>query len=223
LEYRDESLILKDPQNNELNLRIQYSDSNSKSTGRIVSVFCPYIILNKTGQDLYLSAKSLMTGNRITAGQGNQVHNVEKLQPILFSFSTFEPLRSRAHIKVKDSDWSRAISFEAVGSSYMTRLPSAAGIDTLLGIDIQEGLGKYYLSKVVTISPRFVLQNRMREDMVFGQSGNSTPVLLKKGEILPLLKLHTDPDHDDYQMSIKLSHMLGSWYFCFYLGRILLV
>jgi vacuolar protein sorting-associated protein 13A/C len=209
LEYRDESLVLKDSIGNELTLRVHYNDS--KSSGRTVSIFSPYIILNKTGQDMFFSAKSFMTSNRLTAGQGKQTHNGESLDPILFSYSTFEPLRSRAHIKMRDSDWSRAISFEAVGSSYMVRLPAAGGLDNLLGIDIQEGMGKYYFSKVITISPRFILQNRMQEDLSFGQAGNLSPQLLKANSTVSLIKLRTDPDHDDYQLSVRLSNMLGSW------------
>jgi vacuolar protein sorting-associated protein 13A/C len=209
LEYRDENLVLKDSLGNDLTLRVQYNDS--KSMGRTVSIFSPYIILNKTGQDMFFSAKSFMTSNRLTAGQSKQSHNGEKIDPLLFSYSTFEPLRSRAHIKMRDSEWSRAISFEAVGSSYMVRLPALGGLDNLLGVDIQEGNGKYYCSKVITINPRFIIQNRLNEDVSFGQAGNNSPQVIKADSTIALLKLRTDPDHDDYQLSIRLSNMLSSW------------
>jgi vacuolar protein sorting-associated protein 13A/C len=51
----------------ELTLKINYSDL--ATTGRMVSIFCPYLILNKTGVDLCFSSKSLITSNRLTAGQ----------------------------------------------------------------------------------------------------------------------------------------------------------
>lgn len=210
MEYRDERLVLKDPVGNELTLRVKYTDS--KSTGRIVTIFCPYLIVNKTGLNVYFSARSLMTANRITAGQSRQTHGGERLEPILFSYATFEPVRSRAHLKTDDSEWSKPISFEAVGTSYMVGLHSTGGLDTLLGVDVQEGHGKYYLSKVVTIKPRFMLWNCMKDDISFEQIDGLAPVLLKSSQKMPLMKLKTNPDHDDYQLSIRLANMLGSWF-----------
>jgi vacuolar protein sorting-associated protein 13A/C len=206
LEYRDDSLVMQDKQGNELTLRIQYSDS--VQTGRIVSVYCPYIIINRTDIDLFFSSKSFMTGTRVTAGQVN--HN-RTVSPILFSFSNYEPLRSRAHVKVKDSDWSPSISFEAVGASYHLSLPSSGEMDTLLGIDIQEGTGKTYLSKIVTFSPRFVLKNCLDEDLTFGKAGSISPTLLKANNTHKLLKLRTDPNQDEYQLCVRLTNMLSSW------------
>ena len=109
LEYRDEHLMLEDGSGNQLALRISYTDS--RKSGRLVSIVCPYLIINKTGVDMQFSAKSLLGSNRLSAGQGPQTHSTEKIEPIMFSFATLEPLRSRAMIKMVDSEWGRVNQF----------------------------------------------------------------------------------------------------------------
>ena len=105
LEYRDEYLILEEATGSQLTLRVFYTDS--RQSGRLVTVLCPYWIINKTGVDMQFSAKSLLSSNRLTAGQGSQNHSTDIIEPIMFSYSTLEPLRSRALIKMIDSEWSR--------------------------------------------------------------------------------------------------------------------
>ena len=209
LEYRDEVLVLKDANGNELTLRVLYTDS--KKNGRVVSIMSPYLIINRTGMDLFFSAKSLLTSNRATAGQSQQDHMAEKIEPILFSYSTLEPVRSRALVKSLDSEWSRAVSFEAVGSAFMLNLAAVGGRDILLGIDVKEGMGKYHLSKIVTVSPRFILRNNLDLDISYSQAGVLTPYILKAGQVLPVMKLLTSPDHDDYHMCVRFTNTLSAW------------
>jgi vacuolar protein sorting-associated protein 13A/C len=73
------------------------------------------------------------------------------VHPLLFAYSQFEPLQSRAQIKVADSDWSKPLSFEGVGSAFsisVTKDKMGNPGEIQLGVDIQEGTGKYYLTKV---------------------------------------------------------------------------
>lgn len=93
----------------------------------------------------------------------------------------------------------------------MVNLPSVGGKDALVGIDIQEGQGKYHMSKVITIGPRFFLRNKFSQDLSFAQSGVLQPKVLKPGQVVPLMKLHTNPEHDDYHLCVRFSNMLGAW------------
>ncbi|KAJ3332775.1 hypothetical protein HDU91_003040, partial [Kappamyces sp. JEL0680] len=181
-------------------------------TGRVVSILAPYLIINKTGLDMFFSAKSLMTANRLTAGQGhNQNHSQENVEPIMFSYSTLDPLRSRAQMKIADSEWSKPVSFEAVGSEFFVNVPAMGGKDVLLGIDIQEGAGKYHMSKIVKVSPRFMLRNKLDRDLSFGQAGVLSPTSLRVDQVKPLMKLYTNPEHDDYHMCVRFADMLSAW------------
>jgi vacuolar protein sorting-associated protein 13A/C len=114
-------------------------------------------------------------------------------------------------VKALDSDWSKPVSFEAVGSAFMLNLSAIGGRDILLGFDVAEGLGKYHLSKIVTVSPRFILRNNLNQDISYGQAGVLTPYILKAGQILPVMKLLTSQDHDDYHMCVRFTSTLSAW------------
>jgi vacuolar protein sorting-associated protein 13A/C len=98
LEYRDTSICLIDSQGRELYLKLNYNDSTQ--SGRMVSVFCPYLVLNRSGIDLYFSSKSLVTNNRLTAGQEKQNHGLLNVEPILFSYSSHEPGKSKGNLGI---------------------------------------------------------------------------------------------------------------------------
>ncbi|KAI8897799.1 hypothetical protein BC833DRAFT_643759 [Globomyces pollinis-pini] len=206
LEYRDEHLVVKDKNQAQLTLQVKYDDSNSN--GRVVSIYSPYLIVNKTSLDMFFSASSLISTNRLTAGQGRP-RDKDVIEPLMFSYSNFEPLRSRAQVRTRESEWSKAMSFETVGSSFRVVLPVKGGVSLYLGGHIEEGLGKFYMSKVVTFSPRFMIQNNMDVDMMFGQMNILEPITLKSGECLPLLRLRNDTDV--HELNIKFATMLSNW------------
>lgn len=93
----------------------------------------------------------------------------------------------------------------------MIKLATTGGRDILLGLDVQEGLGKYHKTKIVKVGPRFILRNNLDQDISFGQSGVLTPRTLKSNQIMPLLKLLTSPEHDDYHLCVRYTSMLSAW------------
>lgn len=102
LGYRDEDITINDQEDRPLRLRLKYSNS-LKLGCRRVTIYSPYVILNKTGLNMIFSAKSIITSSRIAAGQASstsRIPNSDKLDPFMFSYSSLEPLRSRAQIKV---------------------------------------------------------------------------------------------------------------------------
>ena len=104
----------------------------------------------------------------------------------MFSFPT-EDKKNRALIKVGDSGWSKPQSFDAIGSTYAVTLPSAQSrSDMHIGISVAEGEGKYQLSKVVTIAPRFILKNKLKEEINIREPGSSDWMSVKDGDLLPL-------------------------------------
>jgi vacuolar protein sorting-associated protein 13A/C len=112
--------------------------------------------------------------------------DTHKPMPFMFSFPT-EDKKNRALIKVGDSDWSKPQSFDAIGSTYAVTLPSTkARADMHIGITIAEGEGKYNLSKIATIAPRFIIKNKIKEDINIREPGSSDWMSLKDGALLPL-------------------------------------
>ncbi|KAJ3052099.1 hypothetical protein HK097_006900 [Rhizophlyctis rosea] len=211
LEYRDETLTLFDNSARELKLKIKYSDRLAVG-GRKVTIYSPYVLLNKTGLDMYFSARSLLATSRYAAGQGTRrPKKGDTIEPFMFSYSNFEPLRSRAQVKVEDSEWSKPVSFEAVGSSYDVAIPAPTrGLEYRMGVTITEGEGKFYLTKVVTFAPRFILKNNMDEDLQFRQQGASAAMLLKAKDSAPLHTIRI-MDEGYAQLSVRLTGLTNEW------------
>ena len=155
-----------------------------------VTIYSPYIVLNRTGLELDVRGKQFLGQTRGAAGQGvfadTENDNGRKALPFMFSFPT-EDKKNRALIKVGDSNWSKPQSFDAIGSNYAVTLPSTkARSDMHIGVTVAEGEGKYNLSKVVTIAPRFVINNKIKEDINIREPGSSDWLSVKSGELLPL-------------------------------------
>ncbi|PSN61047.1 vacuolar protein sorting-associated protein 13 [Corynespora cassiicola Philippines] len=186
---REKTLEVKD--NNDLMLHLNMHFYNYPDGGGSfkVTIYSPYVILNRTGLELDVRAKQFMGGTRGAAGQGifaDGNSDSRKPMPFMFSFPT-EDKKNRALIKVGDSNWSKPQSFDAIGSNYAVTLPSTtARSDMHIGITVAEGEGKYNLSKVVTVAPRFIIKNKVKEELNIREPGSSDWMSLKDGELLPL-------------------------------------
>ena len=136
-----------------------------------------------------MRSKTLLGQARAAAGQSvfaNDQSDTQKAMPFMFSFPT-EDKKNRALIKVGDSGWSKPQSFDAIGSTYAVTLPSAQSrSDMHIGISVAEGEGKYQLSKVVTIAPRFIIKNKLKEEINIREPGSSDWMSVKDGDLLPL-------------------------------------
>jgi vacuolar protein sorting-associated protein 13A/C len=110
-----------------------------------VTVYSPYVILNRTGLELDVRSKAFLGGTKSAAGQGvfaNSDNEAQKPKPFMFSFST-DDRKNRALIKVGDTEWSKPQSFDAIGSTYSVTLPSSSGRQEMdVGIMVEEGEGK---------------------------------------------------------------------------------
>ncbi|KAH9250730.1 hypothetical protein BASA81_011446 [Batrachochytrium salamandrivorans] len=211
LQYPDDILVLHDRSDHQLNLKLKYSDM-SDGAGRHVMIYSPYILLNRTECEMSFSARSLITTSRLVGSQAASCsRGPTGIEPFMFSYSTFEPLRSRAQVKVDNSEWSRPLSFEAVGSAFQVKAAKTSEkINIHLGVDVKEGDGKYYLTKVVTFSPRFIIRNNVSESILFRQSGTSTATEVKPKESLALMAL-SHVDDDAFELNIRLSSAKSDW------------
>jgi len=187
---REKTLLVKDSNNLELRLKIHYYNVPDSGGAFKITIYSPYVILNRTALELDIRSKAFFGASKSAAGTGATFADTEddtqRATPFMFSFPT-DDRKNRALIKVGQSQWSQAISFDAIGANANVRLPADSGRGEMhCGINVVEGEGKYKLSKVVTISPRFVVKNKLTEEIQIREPGSSNAVTLTPGQLYPL-------------------------------------
>lgn len=135
-----------------------------------------------------IQTKGFLQSARSAAGRGLRPdpNNGGHTQPYMYSYLT-EDKKNRSLLKIGNSAWSKPQSFEALGSTYEVTLPDRHGRSELnVGISVAEGEGKYKMTKVVTIAPRFILKNKLNEDLLVREPGSSDVLYFSSGALLPL-------------------------------------
>lgn len=100
INYRDETIRMRDRNGRALLLRLKYAES--KHRGTKISIYCPFVMVDRSTLGLQVKPKG---GSRDFSAGSNPNSNV-----FLFSFPEFDEASSRAVVRVGDSDWSR-VSF----------------------------------------------------------------------------------------------------------------
>jgi vacuolar protein sorting-associated protein 13A/C len=190
-DFRRESvLVCKDNEGLALNLGLHYFKIPDSGGAFRVTIYSPYVILNKTGLQISIKAKSLLQQAKTAAGQGIRTDSADserhKAVPYMFAYGA-DDQRNRALLKVGDSNWSKPQSFDAIGSVVDVVLPSSSqNTEIHVGISVEPGEGKYKMTKVVTLAPRFVLNNLMDEEINVREPGSSDLFTLKPKSLEPL-------------------------------------
>ena len=194
---REDNLLLKDHRGDDLRLRLHYFNIKDSGGAFKVSVFSPYVVLNRTGLDLNIQSKSYFSSSKAAAGRGSRNDpgtEDGKAAPFLYSYPT-DDRKNRSNLKIGDSAWSKPQSFDAIGSNFEVVVPSVNDKTELhSGVSVTEGEGKYNLTKVVTITPRFILKNKMTEEINFREPSSSDIQKLKPNELRPLHFMRQSPE-----------------------------
>ncbi|KAJ2887432.1 Vacuolar protein sorting-associated protein 13 [Coemansia asiatica] len=197
----DDDLVMTDNQGIKLALKLHRMDiPNSGGQCRRISIYAPYVMVNRTGLKLFYSSKGFFKGVSAVAGQNvnsnmplgdNDNDDALVSRPLMFSFGSYD-LRNRALVRVADSDWSRPLSFDALGSASEVVIPSSDKMsDTHLGIEIEPGRGRYSHTRVVTFTSRYVVKNMTGVSLQYRTVYNTTTAsLIRDGERRPLHTLH---------------------------------
>lgn len=112
--------------------------------------------------------------------------DARKALPYMFSYPN-DDRKNRAMLKVGESVWSKPQSFDAIGSTFEAVLASSrTKTEMHVGLEVAEGEGKYKLTKVVTVTPRFVLKNKLGEDINIREPSSSNVTSVRNGDLLPL-------------------------------------
>ncbi|KAL9059489.1 MAG: hypothetical protein Q9162_001187 [Coniocarpon cinnabarinum] len=192
-EYKRESnLVVKDENDIPLRLKLHYYTMPDTGGAFKVSIYSSHVVLNRTGLELDLRSKQFMgttkgaAGAKQTSKAGIADGRPERAKPFMFSFPT-DDQKNRALVRVGDSDWSKPQSLNAIGTQYSATVPSPNGKSEMqLGVSITQGEGKYNLTKVVTVTPRYLIRSRLKEDVDIREPGSSNVTTLKSGDLHPL-------------------------------------
>ncbi|KAK5174294.1 Vacuolar protein sorting-associated protein 13 [Saxophila tyrrhenica] len=187
---REKNLVVKDNNNLELRLKIHYFNVPDSGGAFKITLYSPYVVLNRTGMELDIKTKAYFGSTKSAAGTQATFADTEedgqRAKPFMFSYPT-DDRRNRALIKVGKSGWSQPVSFDAIGAAMDVKLPAQSGREEMhAGLIVEEGEGKYKLTKVVTVTPRFVVKNRLAEEIQIREPGSSDASTLKSGEMHPL-------------------------------------
>jgi vacuolar protein sorting-associated protein 13A/C len=178
-------ITLLDSSGLQLTLNLHYTTIPDSGGAFKLSIYCPYVILNKTGMDICFKTPSVVRTSRVNNNSQNQ-YSTSDVQPFLFSYGSGDN-RRRAMVKIGNADWSVPVSFEASGTVSELTLRTAHEQEELyIGFSVNEGVGKYHLSKIVTFTPRFIITNKLQEAIDFRDIAIPQPVALQPGDKSPL-------------------------------------
>lgn len=185
---KESTLKCQDDQGLQLNLKLHYHRIPDSGGAFKVTVYSPYVILNKTGLDLQIRHKGFLQQAKAAAGQLtiDAADSQRRVAPLMFSYGS-DDHRNRALLKVGNSEWSKPQSFDAIGSTSDVALQSSGrNSEVHVGITVESGEGKYKMTKVVTLAPRFIVQNKIGEDFNIREPSSSDLMTLKAGQLQPL-------------------------------------
>lgn len=181
---RETSSRIKNENGQVVFLKLYYPKQQGTQTNLKVVVYSPYIVLNRTGQNLLVSDRSNRMGVLESSRAADQ-------KPHMFSFEKDNDTLNRAVVKLGESVWSAPISFDAIGqSSGMEVQVSGKQTEMNFGINIGEGMGKYKLTKVVTFTPRYIIKNSFTEPILVIENGATQLIKLEPQELMPMYNLH---------------------------------
>lgn len=168
-----------------LQLKLHYYTFPNSGGAFKVQVYSPFVLLNKTGMPFDLAIKGTLGGQKPVAGRAQFATDYKKETPTPFMFSfPNDDRRNRLFLSVADSRFSQPLSFEPGAADMQIVLPSEKGNkDYYVGLSYSEGLGKYKLTKVIYILPRFLIRNKFSYTIHVRQNSDpKTLATIKPGE-----------------------------------------
>ncbi|EJU02006.1 hypothetical protein DACRYDRAFT_22408 [Dacryopinax primogenitus] len=182
-------LPVTDQQNTRRDVYIHYYRYPDSGGAFKVQIYSPYILLNKTGLPIQLRSRGFLGAVRDVGQLVPPAAVGQDASPFMFSQGT-DDRRNRCLLKIADSDWSRPLSFEAVKADTEVVIPSISGNDeTHIGLSYSEGLGKYKLTKVITVAPRFLIRNNLSMQINFREHRSYECVSVQPGQRAALTSL----------------------------------
>ncbi|SCV00936.1 LANO_0F09296g1_1 [Lachancea nothofagi CBS 11611] len=188
-----------------LDLKLHYQKLKG-SRAKVISIYSPYVVFNGTDRDLQIEGdKHNIAFSKVLLKPDSSRYS----KPKMFSFDRDKSNKNRARIKFKDSDWSIHTSFDAIGQSVdlAVEIPNR-NQESNIGIAVSEGTGRYALSKVVKILPRYIIRNSLDVDLEVSEYGSSSVMTACSMVSFPLYKMRSIINK---HLSIKFLGSQSEW------------
>ncbi|OSD03423.1 vacuolar protein sorting-associated protein 13 [Trametes coccinea BRFM310] len=167
----ENKLVLRDPAGRKLDLKLNYVHYPDSGGSFKVQVYSPYIILNKTGLPFAVSPARSRVGSPAEIAGETRPDVLAKPVPFMVS----HPVENGKDFafRVGDSTWSQPISLDAPTAETRLVIPhqTQKTEEIHVGLSWTEGLGKYKLTKVITLAPRFIIKNKFSQPLAFREHG----------------------------------------------------
>lgn len=200
----DKEITLKNDDGHRLCLQLYYL--TDPKYGTKVSIYSPYIIVNRTGKDLYIMDNFNTLVSRSKQGV---MHNTENEYPDMFSFGIEDDAlgifkgnleKNTVQLRIDDSYPSTSFSIDKIGQSFEVRVGlKTKSFENDVGVYITEGKGIYNLSKVIIITPRYVIRNDLNIPIIVRQLGSSKHLNIEPNGASPIYDM---PTYHNKQMMI---------------------
>ncbi|KAJ6610914.1 vacuolar protein sorting-associated protein 13 [Mycena sp. CBHHK59/15] len=203
-------LSLRDSNDRKLDLKLNYVRYPDSGGAFKVQIYSPYLVINKMGLPFSVRSRSGRTGSPQDVA-GDTRPDIQA-QPLPFMLSHPNEKGHEYIFRVGDSTWSKVFSFEAPAAE--TELVAASQkqkTDEIhVGLSWSEGLGKYKLTKVITLAPRFLIKNNLSEALSFREHGvpPRDRSVIKPGERCPL---HFMRAGNERLLTVAFSGLNAQW------------
>ncbi|CAE6538114.1 unnamed protein product [Rhizoctonia solani] len=164
----EKTLSLTDKEGRKLDVRLNYVRHPDSGGAVKIQIYSPFIMINKTGLPFALRASRPSRGTAREVAIGD---NSALTKPTPFMFSHSSKGGNEFSISVANSSWSTPVNFESLRTETEIVMRASKNEDIHVGISWAEGLGKYKLSKVVTLAPRFIVKNMTSRQLSFREHG----------------------------------------------------
>lgn len=167
----ESQLTLRDQRERKLDLRLNYIRYPDSGGAFKVQIYSPFILINKTGLPFSVRCvRSTRAGFQDAAGETNPDATRDS-HPFLLSHTHKEG--HEFIFNFGDSAWSRMISLEAPSAETEVAVSTQRNSPDRLftGLSWSEGQGKYKLTKVITLTPRFLIRNKLPFPIVYREHG----------------------------------------------------
>uniref|UniRef100_A0A6I8N041 Vacuolar protein sorting 13 homolog C n=2 Tax=Ornithorhynchus anatinus TaxID=9258 RepID=A0A6I8N041_ORNAN len=136
-----------------VDVSIHVRRTNSRT---ILSVFCPYWLINKTSRILQYRAEDI-----------HMKHPADFRDIILFSFKKKNIFsKNKVQLKISTSDWSNSFSLDTVGSYGCVKCPTK-NMEYLIGVNIK--MSSFNLTRIVTLTPFCTITNKSSLELEVGE------------------------------------------------------
>ena len=199
----ENNLSLTDKERLKLNIRIHYYRYPKSGGAFKVQIYSPYVLYNKSGLDFSLRSKSMIGAGKNVAGQDLTSLKIKKREtsPFMFSHNS-DDRQKRFLLRIDDSNWSKPISFDVAAADTELKLGAQSNQNVHIGMSVVEGNGKYKLSKVVTIQPRFLIKSQLQDQINVRVDRSLNSINLKPGERKALHRLEGLDEDERHMLKI---------------------